>query len=342
VDASVVVVNWRRPDLTAACLRSLLAQRTERSYEIVLVENEAEEGAVRRWHEEFPSVAVVEVAHNAGFAGGVTRGLRASGGEVVVLVNNDATVDEGFLEAGLACLERGGADLAGVAARVQLEGRFVRVEGGPSDEDAVGIDGTRWRRVTGVGVELVNGTGTLLTRDGNGQDRDWLRPVAELEEHADDPFGFSGGAAFVRRHHLEAVGGFDETIFMYYEDLDLCWRLRLAGDRIGYAGEALVVHRHGGSSSSSSVLVREQSMRNRLVVVAANGSRRMIVRVVGRTAGRFVRDALRPARAHLPLSAWRRIARWLPRALLASTRRRRASGVSERERRTLEAAFLSR
>ena len=106
----------------------------------------------------------------------------------------------------------------------------------------------------------------------------------------DDPFAFSGAAVFLRRPALESVGGFDPSLFMYYEDVDVSWRLRLAGHRVVYEPGARVVHRHAGSSSSSGQLVRYRSVRNRLVVTARNGSRRLLARVVLRTVLRFLRD----------------------------------------------------
>jgi len=274
---------------------------------------------------------------NAGFAGGVARGLAASSGAVVVLVNNDAVADHGFLDRGLAALAAGGPTTAAVAATAVLEGRFAPVVPGASrsDDDLVAADGRRWRRVETGGVTLVNGTGVVLDRSGNGRDRDWLRPVDDAPEHA-PLFGFSGGAAFLRRAAVDAVGGFDESLFMYYEDLDLAWRLRLAGYRIGAAPDAVVVHRHAASSGSDSPLVRYQSMRNRLVVTARDATDRMVGRVVARTLVRMVRDLAQPARAQLTPGAWWRLVREAPAALRRARRLRRVDGHDAQARRRVE------
>jgi GT2 family glycosyltransferase len=340
VDVSVVIVDWHQPELTRRALESVLSQRVDAAVEVVLVVNDADDATVRAYRSDFPSIVVVPEPTNAGFAGGVARGIDASTGDVVVLVNNDAVADHGFLDRGLAALAAGGAETAAVAATAVLEGRFIRVESGAprSDDDLVAADGRRWRRVPTGGVTLVNGTGVVLDRSGNGRDRDWLRPIDDASEVA-PLFGFSGGAAFLRRSAVAAVGGFDESLFMYYEDLDLAWRLRLAGYRIGSAPDAVVVHRHAASSGSDSPLVRSQSMRNRLVVTARDASDAMVARVLARTAVRLVRDLVRPSRAQLPPSAWWRLVREAPAALRRARRLRRRDGWSAADRRRVEALF---
>ena len=337
MDVSVVIVDWHQPDLTRRAVGSVLSQRVDASVEVVLVVNDADDDTVRSYREDFPALVVVPEPTNAGFAGGVARGLAASSGAVVVLVNNDAVADHGFLDRGLAALAAGGPTTAAVAATAVLEGRFAPVVPGASrsDDDLVAADGRRWRRVETGGVTLVNGTGVVLDRSGNGRDRDWLRPVDDAPEHA-PLFGFSGGAAFLRRAAVDAVGGFDESLFMYYEDLDLAWRLRLAGYRIGAAPDAVVVHRHAASSGSDSPLVRYQSMRNRLVVTARDATDRMVGRVVARTVVRMVRDLAQPARAQLTPGAWWRLVREAPAALRRARRLRRVDGHDAQARRRVE------
>ncbi|PZE89511.1 glycosyltransferase family 2 protein [Curtobacterium sp. MCBD17_008] len=340
VDVSVVIVDWHQPVLTRRAVESVLSQRVDASVEVVLVVNEADEATVRDYRADFPSLVVVPEPTNAGFAGGVARGMAASTGAVVVLVNNDAVADHGFLDRGLAALAAGGAGTAAVAATAVLEGRFVAVDGRAprSDDDLVAADGSRWRRTATGGVTLVNGTGVVLDRNGNGRDRDWLRPVDDAPEHA-PLFGFSGGAAFLRRQAVEAVGGFDESLFMYYEDLDLAWRLRLAGHRIGSAPDAVVVHRHAASSGSDSPLVRYQSMRNRLLVTARNATAGMLTRVVARTVVRMLEDLLRPGRAQLTPAAWARLVREAPAALRRARRLRRSDRTGPAARRAVEASL---
>ncbi|WP_420362423.1 glycosyltransferase family 2 protein [Curtobacterium aetherium] len=340
MDVSVIIVDWHQPELTRRAVASVLSQRVDAAVEVVLVVNEADDRDVAAYRADLPSVVVVPERGNAGFAGGVARGIAASTGDVVVLLNNDAVADHGFLDRGLAVLAAGGPQVAAVAATAVLEGRFAPSPASAprSDADLVAADGRRWRRVEDGGVTLVNGTGVVLDRSGNGRDRDWLRPIDDAPEPA-PLFGFSGGAAFLRRDALERVGGFDESLFMYYEDLDVAWRLRLAGYAVRAAPDAVVVHRHAASSDSSGPLVRSQSMRNRLVVTARNGSTGMLLRVLVRTVGRLARDLVRPGSAQLAPSAWWRLCREAPAALRRARRLRRADGHDAAARRRVEATL---
>ena len=335
MESTVIVVNWRQPDLTRRCLESLFAQAGPAT-EVVLVENEASPGARAEWESEFSGLVVVAVPGNLGFAGGVARGLDVASGDVIVLVNNDAVAGPGFLEIGTERLLEGPMEVAAVAATVLLEGGFRPAA--PDDDPEhvlVGNAGARWVRSERGGTTLINGTGVELTADGNGHDRDWLVPAPPdgPPVHSEPPFGFSGGAAFIRRRALDDVGGFDESLFMYYEDLDLAWRLRLAGHEIVHAEDATTIHVHAGSSSSSGSLVRYQSMRNRLAVVVRNGSPSMVTRVVARTVGKCVTDLLStPRQRQLEPRDWLRLWSEAPRLVVGALRSRCRDGVGPRDR----------
>lgn len=336
----MVVIDWKRRELTRRCLESLQRQEGAESFEVVLVVNEADPDDVVYFRDGFPDVVVVPEAENTGFAGGVTAGLRVARGEVVVLVNNDAVADVRFVAEGLAALESSGPRTAAVAARVRLEGRWVPATTGTRDEVAVSRDGRRWQRGA-AGAELMNGDGIALDPNGNGFDRGWLRAL-DSPAPAEPLFGFSGGACFVRRAALDEVGGFDTSLFMYYEDVDVSWRLRLAGHDIVGSEDAVVVHRHAGSSSHGGGLVRYQSMRNRVAVVVRNGSAPFVFRVLFRVLARALLD-LRPGPTpQLEPSQWTKLLCELPTLLVRSLVARRRDHVRASSRRRVERLWLAR
>ncbi|NQX29539.1 glycosyltransferase [Microbacteriaceae bacterium VKM Ac-2854] len=291
IDASVIVVNWRQPELTAEAITSIDENRDGLSVEVILVENDARLGGTAMLRERFPFLVVVENDRNAGFAGGVNSGLRIARGETVVLLNNDAVVRPGFLRAGVERMRSEGELVGAVAARVLLSGRFSDRAG--TKRGLVDYNGVSWHRLPDgdeSGAALTNSTGIELSRYGNGFDRDWLLEQSLTEGTAADPFGFSGSAAFLRRSTVEALGGFDERLFMYYEDLELSWRMRLAGYRIVYEPGAIAVHHVAKSSIGTPTLGRRLSMRNRLLTTLRNGSRRLVLRVTMRMLLRCLGD----------------------------------------------------
>ncbi len=315
---SVVVVTWNAKDLTLRCLDSLLPVPV--STEVVVVDNASTDGT----REALTSrdVRVVPMATNTGFAGGANAGIAASRGDIVVLVNNDAVVDSGFLDAITAPFGRaGGDDLGATTGRVLLSGSFA-----PDDRNAadalVAVDGTRWVRAD-RGVQLVNSTGNEVTRSGNGRDRDWLEP-AEQVRASGEVFGFNGGCAALSRRALEDVGGFADELFLYYEDTELSWRMRRRGWRIEHVPTAITVHDHAASSGTASPLFANQNERNRLLVALIHAPLAVVVRATARTLVRVVKGPQRRRRARALAGA----ARLTPWALRRRRRVDRTATVS--------------
>jgi GT2 family glycosyltransferase len=315
----VVVVNWNGGELFLDCLQSIVedAGGPGSAVEVVVVDNASSDGSVERAEQLFEGLRVVRRSTNEGFAAGANAGIAAARGDVVVLVNNDARVEPGFLAAITAPLNRPeGEDVAAVTGRVLLAGRY-RPAGPDAEGGLVGHDGRRWLRVASdeFGEELVNSTGNQMTRSGNGRDRDWLAP-ADAPAAPAEVFGFNGGCVALRRQALDEVGVFDTALFMYYEDTDLSWRLRRAGWRIEHASEARTRHQHAASSGTSTEFFQVHNLRNRLVVSAAQAPWPVVLRALVRTLWHLLSGPRRGRTARALAQA----ARMAPSAL--ATRRR--------------------
>ncbi|WP_225753650.1 glycosyltransferase family 2 protein [Actinotalea sp. Marseille-Q4924] len=290
----VVVVNWNGGDLLAQCLESLRADMdglpTARCH-VWLVDNASTDGSADRAQERFGDMTVIRLDRNTGFAGGAAAGIRASSGDVVVLVNNDAVVTPGFLRSVVGPIE---ADprVGATTGRVLLAGEFVPSRPGAVPE-LVGHDGRGWRRsLPGeTGTTLLNSTGNEVTRSGNGRDRDWLASASTTA--LPEVFGFNGGCAALRRRALDHVGSFDESLFLYYEDTELSWRLRRGGWRVVHVPDAVTVHVHAASSGTTSELFEVSNARNRLLVALLHAPWAVVVRACARTLVRTVRGPRR-------------------------------------------------
>jgi N-acetylglucosaminyl-diphospho-decaprenol L-rhamnosyltransferase len=263
----VVVVNWNGAEVVGDCLRSVVSHRSEHDVRIVLVDNDSHDDSLAVARSAAPEASIVRTGSNLGFAGGVQAGIEASDGDVVVLLNNDATLESGFVDAAVA-------RLLGSPSLGAVTGRLLLLE--PRAD----------------GVRLVNSTGVEITASGNGRDRDWLRPEDEGSDSPREVFGLCGGAAALRRTALDDVGGFDPTLFLYYEDTDLSWRLRLAGWEIEYERGATVLHRHAHSTVEGSPLFVRQNARNRLVVATRYAPPVVALRAWSATIARALRLAL--------------------------------------------------
>jgi GT2 family glycosyltransferase len=131
----------------------------------------------------------------------------------------------------------------------------------------------------------------------------------------------------LRRRALDEVGVFDTTLFMYYEDTELSWRLRRAGWRIEHAPDARTRHEHAASSGTSTDFFQVHNLRNRLVVAVAQAPWSVVVRALLRTLWRLVRGPRRGRTARVLLQA----ARMTPSALATRRRTDRTATVPRRE-----------
>jgi GT2 family glycosyltransferase len=132
-----------------------------------------------------------------------------------------------------------------------------------------------------VGVDhfdVINNAGSALFAGGFGGDRGFLERDRGQYDEPTEVFAWCGGAVLLRREYLDAVGGFDERFFLYYEDTDLSWRGRLQGWRYVYEPRSLVRHRHAQSSGVGSKIFRFHTERNRLLMLAKCAPLRVAVR----------------------------------------------------------------
>lgn len=218
---SVVVVNYRGAQNTIACLQAFSeVEWPADKLELVVVDNASGGSDVEQIAEAVPHAVIVESATNRGFAGGCNLGVARAKGEYVVFINSDARPDPRYLSAAVSVLESA-PDVGAVATKVL-------------DWDGTSIDfvaaGMSW-----YGQAFKLGAGQPV---GTGP-----------EEERDVLFG-TGSSLIMRADVFEEVGGFDEDYFMFFEDVDLGWRLWLLGYRVRYVPASISFHRHHASMSS--------------------------------------------------------------------------------------------
>jgi len=189
------------------CLESLQQQTVPT--QVVVADNGDGEGSAAMLAERFPQVTRVGFGRNLGFGPALNRAIREVGEGPIVLLNDDAVAGPQLIEQLLA-----GTEEAELVAAVLLSERD------PSRIDSAGvvIDQTlmAFDYLCGAPIDAVDG--------------------------AADPLGPTGGAALYDRDAFSAVGGFDERIFLYYEDVDLALRMRAEGGRCALAPQARAIH----------------------------------------------------------------------------------------------------
>jgi len=272
VHLSVVVVTWNGAHLLGKCLTALQRQTFPADrYDIWVVDNASTDETAALLADSFPDVTVVRNAENRGFAGGCNDALRRIRAPYAALVNNDAVADERFLEEAFTAMESH-PDAAAITGKILLEPVFTW--GNENEPGLTLTDGRRVRPMTkgddaalqASTFDVVNSTGNEIRTDGNGQDRGWLT-IDGAESFSPEVFGFCGAAALLRMDAVRAAGFFEDDFFLYYEDTDLSWRLRLHGWTVRYEPRAIVRHAHAATTGEGSSLHRFYNDRNRMLML---------------------------------------------------------------------------
>lgn len=218
---TVIIVNWNGERFLEQCL-SALAQQTRPADEIIVVDNASTDGSLtiaRR----FPRIRLMALESNTGFARGNNLAIAAASpaSRWIVLLNPDAFPEPDWLTT-LLDAARSRPDCAAFGSRL--------------------IDAQNPKKLDGAGDAChISG---LVWRTGHGQ------PVPEKSQHPHEIFSPCAAAAMYRRDALQEIGGFDEDYFCYVEDVDLGFRLRLAG--YGCLSVPQSVAHHVGSGTTGS------------------------------------------------------------------------------------------
>jgi GT2 family glycosyltransferase len=225
VRPGVYIPNFNGGEHLARALESLRAQSVE--VDVVVIDNGSSDGSDLMVAKRFPEVKLLRMKENLGFGMALNRAVAARPTDAIVLLNNDAAAEPRFVEALLDGLGTGVDSVAGVMLQ----------ERDPGLIDSAGVVADR----TLMGFDYLNG-----------------EPIAAAADAA-APLGPTGGAALYRRAAFEAVGGFDERIFLYYEDLDLALRLAARGGACRLAPEARALHAYSAGLGAASAAKYERT-----------------------------------------------------------------------------------
>ena len=305
LEASVVVVTWNGRARLGKSLPAVVGQRGVR-HEVILVDNGSTDGTAAWVRVEYPSVRLVELSQNTGFAAGNNRGFEAARAPLIATINNDAIPDPDWL-ASLVSAASAHPDAGMFASRMVYLHDPEVVDSAGISMDPLGI---AWNRSAGT---------RLREDDADGE-----------------VFGASAGAALYRRELIEATGGFDERFFAYLEDVDLAWRARWLGWKARYVTAARVRHAHSATWADDSPLKTYHLGRNKVWLIAKNFPLGALLRWLALI---LAYDA-----ASLPVTVWRQRSPAAVRGRLAGLMRlpeiwaSRASVLPPRRRRGPRAA----
>lgn len=245
---SIVIVSYNTRALLADCLASLREPAPRATHEIIVVDNGSQDGSadVARAH---TGIRVIETGANLGFAAANNRGIRASSGATLLLLNSDTRVPPGAIDGLLAVLDRH-PDATVVGPRLVDASGNVELSFGAMISPVA-----EWRQ-------------RRLVRRLAARDPGAIAHVHALTRREHWPDWVTGACLLVRRPAAEAAGLLDERFFMYTEDVDFCATIRAQGGRILFTPDVEVVHLRGQSAATARRETHEAYRRSQLAFYA--------------------------------------------------------------------------
>jgi hypothetical protein len=229
---SIIIVSFNASADLARCLESLAASPPVAPHDITVVDNASTDGSAALVRERWPAVQLIELEANVGFAAGTNTGIRATTGELLLLLNSDTVVPRGAIDALVA-------RLAAQAVAAVVGPRLIDGSGRPEISFGPMISPLAELRQKVVG-RLYDARVRPVER--------WIDRLTRRESFVD---WVSGACLLVSRADAETVGLLDERYFLYTEDVDFCAALRARGRRILFTPAAQITHLRGRSRRTS-------------------------------------------------------------------------------------------
>ncbi|MCC7154067.1 MAG: glycosyltransferase family 2 protein [Bryobacterales bacterium] len=233
-DASVVVVNYKTPDMLRRTVSTLLTSEQRSRVEVIVVDNASNDGSAEMVRREFPDVKCIANEVNLGHTGGCNQGMKAAGGRYLFLLNSDTVMRSGVIDRLIEYLDRH-PHVGAVAAKVLNPDGSVQgtIKSFPSPWSAI------------------CGRYSILARlfPGNRLSRKYL---IYREADFDRPFPVDSASAcafMVRREAIEKAGPLDARFFLYWNDVDWCRSIWASGFEIHCVPDSVLQHdQHRGGT----------------------------------------------------------------------------------------------
>lgn len=258
IKTAVVILNWNGRQHLEQFLPSVV-KHTPASAQIIVADNGSTDDSVAFLREHYPTIDIISLPKNYGFAEGYNRALEQVDSEYFVLLNSDVEVTAGWLEPLVATLTND-SSVAAVAPKLRSYGYRDQFE----------YAGASGGFIDFLGYPFCRGRILSTVEQDRGQ-YDSPREV----------FWASGAAFCCRADLFRILGGFDADFFAHMEEIDLCWRMQLAGYRIVVEPRSVVYHLGGGTLPNESPQKLYLNYRNNLSMLfkCAPTSQRLVVAV---------------------------------------------------------------
>ncbi len=271
MNVSIIIVNYNGLDFTRQCLKSYFDHHSDKSIELIVVDNNSTDGTAQQLPALFPSVKFVSLQKNSGFGAANNAGASRSEGKYLFFLNNDTI----FLRESISELTKiidSNRDYGAIGPKLLNEDKSFQLSFGKyptivSEYEAQKISLNRRKQ-----IQFDIAGDTIVTQE-------WV----------------TGAAMMVRKEVFEHVNGFDEGYFMYFEDIDLCRKISKSGWKIGYCPSVQIVHLGGKSYTPKDPNIMSEYRNSQLRFYDKHNSitQRFILRLF--LVGKYLTGAMIPS-----------------------------------------------
>lgn len=231
MDASIIFVNYKTKDLTIQAIQSVIEKTDGLEYEIFVVDNNSQDGSIEAIEQEFPNINIIKNPINAGFGAANNLAIKQARGKYILCLNTDTLLINNAVKNMFDFMEKEENKNVGVCGGYIFDKDLNSSNCGgnfPSLTDIIWKFGLRKifpKQYKKYCVTL------------NSEDKKYIKNIDYI----------AGADIFFRKSVLDKVGLFDEQFFMYYEETDLCKRIKDAGYEIKFVEDAQIQHFEGQS-----------------------------------------------------------------------------------------------
>jgi len=251
---AVVILNWNGEKLLQQFLPAVIKNSPPYA-DIYVADNASTDSSIQIIKDNFPSIKIITLKQNWGFAAGYNRALEQVEAEYYVLLNSDVEVTNGWIDPIIELLDKD-TTIAACQPKIRAYNR----------KDEFEYAGAAGGYIDKWGYPFCRGRIFHIFEKDEGQ----YDEVTEI-------FWASGAALFIRAKQYHEVGGLDEDFFAHMEEIDLCWRLKNIGHKIYFHPGALVYHVGGGTLLMGSPKKTFLNFRNNLMLMTKNLPKRLFL-----------------------------------------------------------------
>ena len=225
MDISIIIPSFNTKEILHNCLKSILENTKEISYEIIVIDNNSQDGSAEMVEKHFPLVKLIKNQENLGFAKANNQGIKIAKGKYFLFLNSDTVIKDKAIEKMVNFIENH-KEIDAIGPKLLNSDKTIQPSAGFFPNPLVVF----------VMLFLEHYFGGRFVRTSYSQLKqvDWVM----------------GAALMMKKEIVDKIGGFDEKIFMYYDEVDYCYRIRKSGYSIYYYPEAEIIHLWQKSSQS--------------------------------------------------------------------------------------------